>query len=244
MLLVWCIALTVGGTAMAVAGPTDDLNHMAFLGNAAAVQALLTKGADVNAMASNGTTALMIASQEGHLDVVQVLLAQGAKVNAKASNNGATALMIASQKGHLDVVRALLAKGAEVNMKTVNSVTALMLASHEGRRDVVQALLAKGAEVNVKASDGKTALMVATDDDIRSLLVQASAKPSAVQTPAPRKEISRGPTAIPAEGSISSGQDLPGIRTGASVTYDPSFCKSGAATGGYDKNGSRFMKCK
>ena len=67
----------------------------------------------------------MMASQQGHLDVVQALLAKGADVNAK-DNDGATALMLASQNGHLDVVQALLAKGADVNAKANDGVTALI----------------------------------------------------------------------------------------------------------------------
>ena len=40
----------------------------------------------------NGATALMVASDNGHLDVVQALLAKGAEVNAR-DNDGLTALM-------------------------------------------------------------------------------------------------------------------------------------------------------
>jgi ankyrin repeat protein len=43
---------------------------------------------------SNGRTALMIASQNGHLDVVQALLSKGADVNAKR-NDGATPMTLA-----------------------------------------------------------------------------------------------------------------------------------------------------
>jgi ankyrin repeat protein len=48
------------------------------------VEALLTKGADVNAKANNGSTALMAAAQTGHIEIVEALLARGADVNAKA----------------------------------------------------------------------------------------------------------------------------------------------------------------
>jgi uncharacterized protein len=68
----------------------------------------------VNAKADNGGTALIQASQNGHLEVVRALLAANADVNAKLAD-GFTALMIASEKGHLDVVRALLAANADVN---------------------------------------------------------------------------------------------------------------------------------
>ena len=74
------------------------------------VQALLAKGADVNATDNDGDTALMRASVWGRLEVVQALLAKDAKVNAK-TNVGWIAPMLASKEGHLNVVQALLARG-------------------------------------------------------------------------------------------------------------------------------------
>ena len=79
------------------------------------VQALLAKGAEVNAKNNNGVTALMAASLSGHLEVLQALLAKGADVNAKA-NNGATALDAATAGGHPEVralLQAVLDKAAE-----------------------------------------------------------------------------------------------------------------------------------
>jgi uncharacterized protein len=109
VLSVWLVALMVGWVATAVAGPTQDLLKAALDGDAAAVKALLAKGADVNAQGSEGAehndglTALMVASQQGRPDVVQALLAKGADVNAK-SNDGGTALSLATDHE----VRALL----------------------------------------------------------------------------------------------------------------------------------------
>jgi hypothetical protein len=77
------------------------------------VQALLAKGAEVNAKEEHGMTALMAASFKGHLDIVQALLAKGADVNAKASD-GTTALDAAAQGGHADI-RALLVQAQALN---------------------------------------------------------------------------------------------------------------------------------
>ena len=125
------------------------------------LQALLAKGAKVNAQTSNGETALVWASKQGYLDVVQMLLSNGADINASVSF-GDTALMAASWNGHLDVMQALLLKGAKVNAQTSNGETALMWASEQGPLDVVQMLLSKGADVNAKTRDGWTVLMAAT----------------------------------------------------------------------------------
>src|SRR5208282_2785565 len=121
------LAVALGWASVPVAGPAEDLFAAATRGDASAVQALLAKGADVNAKDSIGATVLMLASFHGHFDVVQVLLAKGAEVNAKMSN-GVTALGDASFNGHYEVVQALLDKGTEVNAKTSNGGTALMSA--------------------------------------------------------------------------------------------------------------------
>jgi cobaltochelatase CobT len=123
---------------------------MALLDSAAAgdlsrVKSLLAQGADVNARAVDGATALFLASLNGHRDVVQYLLDANAEVNAKA-DRGATALIVASQKGHLSVVKALIAANAEISAKGDNGLTALFAASQNGHLDVVEALLKAKAD--------------------------------------------------------------------------------------------------
>ena len=62
----------------------------------------------------NGSTALMAASQNGHLEVVRELCERGANVNAARTDNGVTALMFASHYGYLGVVRELRKCGARL----------------------------------------------------------------------------------------------------------------------------------
>ena len=96
------------------------------------MQALIDKGADVNAKGNDGTTALMNAAnneRDNSLDTVLTLIDKGADVNAKR-NDGFTALMFASAKGNLDAVQALIDKGADLNAKTKKGATALKLATN------------------------------------------------------------------------------------------------------------------
>jgi ankyrin repeat protein len=70
------------------------------------VQALIRKGADVNARNSGGITALMIAAANGRADMVELLMQAGANVKAQ-SERGDTALSIARAKGDDQVTRLL-----------------------------------------------------------------------------------------------------------------------------------------
>jgi quinoprotein dehydrogenase-associated probable ABC transporter substrate-binding protein len=89
-------------------GEADYTPLMLATANDAAplVQALLHKGADVNAHNSGGVTALMIAAANDHPDMVEVLLRAGANVNAQ-TERGDTALSIARTKGDEKVIRLL-----------------------------------------------------------------------------------------------------------------------------------------
>eukprot|EP00757_Euglenozoa_sp_SAG-D1_P016279 gene16279-22561_t len=72
---------------------------------------LLQAGADIQARKKyrrvDKLTALLIACQSGHSNVVKVLLQAGADIQAK-NQDGVTALMLACDNGHSNVVEMLL----------------------------------------------------------------------------------------------------------------------------------------
>lgn len=118
-------------------------------GNANSVRKLLDLGADFNTVShkfrDHRRTALMLASLEGHLEIVDLLLAAGANVD-DIDEYFYTALMFASARGHLDVVERLLAAGAEVNMVGISSRTALDFANDKDHREIEDALIAVGGK--------------------------------------------------------------------------------------------------
>ncbi len=156
----------------------SDLSSAAEKGDTATVQALLDKGADVNAKSIEGTTPLMKAAREGHMETVQALINKGADVNIKNECCDDTALLWAAGKGHTKIVKALLDKGADINAKNFGGYTALMRAVEFGHTPTVQTLIDKGVDVNIKHDD-KTALLLAEEDnhtEIIKLLKAAGAK--------------------------------------------------------------------
>ena len=149
------------GLAILLIGAADarpPLVEAARTADATALRALLQKGADVNAVEPDGTTALHWASYRDDTDSADLLLRAGAKVNA-ANDLGATPLWTASLNGSETMVRRLLAAGANPNTALLAGETPVMVAARSGKPAVVEQLIAKGANVNAHGARGQTALM-------------------------------------------------------------------------------------
>jgi ankyrin repeat protein len=95
----------------------------------------------VNARRDDGLTALMWASQIGHLEISRELCLRGANVNAAKTDNGVTALHLASYHGHLEVVRLLLQKGADKSATDICGDTAFNNTASGPHKAALQALL-------------------------------------------------------------------------------------------------------
>ena len=155
--------------------PKQELNDQLFeavrKGDAAAVTAVLDKGADVNAKFRYGTTALFKAAERGNADVTKVLLERGADVNVKDTFYRATALSWALQNDHFNVVTLLLRKGAE------GAEDVLMSGVRQNKEEVVKLAL---DNAKMKPEDLTAALafsMNANTAPITDMLKKAGATP-------------------------------------------------------------------
>ncbi len=157
--LVMALALCLILASAAMAGELDArLFKAAQQGDVAAVQALLARGANLNARDETNGTVLKMAAMYGKTEVVRFLLGKGADANTK-DKFGATALMVS---GNTDIARLLIERGADVNAKSIGGLTALMLAAASCNIDMCRLLTDKGADVNAKEDyEGATALMYA-----------------------------------------------------------------------------------
>ena len=111
-----------------------------FTRDAAVVQLLIDRGADVRARSKIGETALMDVATRGDVAAAKLLLARGVDVNAR-DHRGYTALMFAAQYDDdaVELVRLLLAHGADVTPVAENQ-TALSLAAKRGETGVTTLL--------------------------------------------------------------------------------------------------------
>lgn len=123
------------------------------------VQALLKKGADVNQVLPDGSTALHWAVRWDDAALVGQLLRAGAKADV-ANRFGATPLWMACAAGNLETVDVLLKAGADAKGLALGGEPLLMSAVQAGNLGVVRALLDRGADVNAAEPRlGQTALM-------------------------------------------------------------------------------------
>ncbi|XP_042789668.1 kinase D-interacting substrate of 220 kDa isoform X7 [Panthera leo] len=116
--------------------------------NIPALKALLEKCKDVDERNECGQTPLMIAAEQGNLEIVKELIKNGANCNLEDLDNW-TALISASKEGHVHVVEELLKCGVNLEHRDMGGWTALMWACYKGRTEVVDLLLSHGANPSV-----------------------------------------------------------------------------------------------
>ena len=139
-------------------------------GDLSVVRKLLQAGEDTEQVEDgawdgddDGSTALMWASMNNHVEIVQVLLEAGANPEAR-DEDSMTALMLAGMEGHKEIVWNLLQAKAEVDAQDMDGRTALHHSSAYGHAEIGGLLLSAGADFELKDSAGYTPLMTAQLD--------------------------------------------------------------------------------
>lgn len=146
-------------------------------GNLSAVADLIRSGANVNCLAPDGLTPLMIAAGLGQLETAELLLIAGASVLAVDPRAGASALHKAALSGSADVVGLLLDHGAFVDAQTpILGHTALMDAVIYGHEDVVRLLLTRGARTSIRNHWNETALDLARREALNAIALLIETK--------------------------------------------------------------------
>lgn len=170
--------LTLGAKDQVYVSLTPILYRAAQRGYLKITQLLLkykhSNDIKVNERSSDGSTALYIASQNGHADVAELLIDHGAEIETKF--NTYTPLYIASQNNRKKVVDLLLRKGANIETSGGEGSTSLYISAQQGHLEIVLLLLRYNAKIEACYKSGFTPLYVASrngnTDVVKALLEQ------------------------------------------------------------------------
>ena len=99
------------------------------------------------AVLQDGRTALMVASDKGHGELVKMLLDAGA--NVAAVSDGWTALTAAVYFGQPGATEALLAANADPNVQASDGTAPILVAAQQGFIGIVSNLLDAGANASM-----------------------------------------------------------------------------------------------
>ncbi len=172
----------------------DDLDQQlraaGWADDVPAARALVERGADVDAQDATGQSAYLVATSEGHLELLEVALGNGATVDAKDRFDG-TGLIRAAERGHAAVVGRLLAAGIDrdhVNRSGYQAIHEAVWLGQDTARyvDTVRVLSAGGVQLDRRSGvEGLTPLEMARERGFPALeaaLVRAL-DPAAVTAP-------------------------------------------------------------
>ena len=115
-------------------------------GDIATVREMILNNVVAVDVGHNGT-ALILAAEKGHIQIVQFLLEHGANINHTSLNNS-TALNRAVLKNQQAVVDLLVSQGADLTIGNYNGDPVLSIAAGAGNTQMVQQLLASGAPID------------------------------------------------------------------------------------------------
>ncbi|MGN6805756.1 MAG: ankyrin repeat domain-containing protein, partial [Trinickia sp.] len=129
-------------------------------GQAGAIRALKSAGADVELTNEAAETALMIAARKGRVEAIEALHESGANLE-RTNVVGWSALLIAAAHDQPRALAALLARGANLEHQDNYGWSVLHVAASNGGTRVFAELMARGMDPEQTTATGITALMLA-----------------------------------------------------------------------------------
>ncbi|GLU07652.1 hypothetical protein SLE2022_246020 [Rubroshorea leprosula] len=130
------------------------LHYAAEFGPKKLIELLISKGAEINAMADCGAP-LLYAAAKGKHEFVKVLLDHNADPNV-ISHDQFSPLLFSILAKSIECMKLLLKAGADPNICGSKGMTPLGFAASEGETEVIKCLLNAGADPNVTNNLGIT----------------------------------------------------------------------------------------
>lgn len=145
------------------------------------IELLLEHGARLEATRTNGSSALHIACEKGHVQMTRMLLDRSASLTVLDSD-GDTPILSAllGSAPNTEVVRLCLEGGASPDTARTNGATLLGISCSKGQLEIARLLLERGASLVAEDDDGDSPLIVSMlvsnpSEDGSRLLVNAGA---------------------------------------------------------------------
>lgn len=156
------VTLTGNDTPPVYARDTEaELIGAVARGEREQVEKLLAQGANPNRAGDVwGKRALLLAVEQGDVELTRILLDAGADPDLKG--NGFTPLVLAALKGHARIAELLLRAGADPDLKSGDGNTPLIAAALMGHAEVVRVLLPYQPDFELWNNTGLTRMGIKT----------------------------------------------------------------------------------
>jgi ankyrin repeat protein len=156
--------------------PTARLRHalLEFDGHVGSIRRQCSQTLARLSLDANGSTALILATVGGHIEVMRCLVQEFAADVSACSHYGVSATHIAAQTGHADALRYLVTEcGADVNLAAEDGSTPVWLALEAGHREILHCLMHEyNADVDHHMIDGATYFHIAAQNGRTEMLRQ------------------------------------------------------------------------
>lgn len=150
--------------------------HAVRHGRAAALQALITAGADVGEVGLNNAPLVLLAAAKNHAPLVAILMDASPAARSVPRRLGVLIYAVRQQSDAL--MEVLKARGTSLDMRNEHGMTPLWTAIGENNPGAARFLLRHGADRELQDKDGNTALLMSAGlpgADIASLLIESHA---------------------------------------------------------------------
>ncbi|XP_061166604.1 uncharacterized protein LOC133175505 [Saccostrea echinata] len=158
----------------------DPFCLTAAIGHTEGMRRFLEAGRNPNdSCMADGSTPLMLAAQNRHVEAIELLLSYGSDVSS-LNSEGNNSLMVAIKTGDAKVVNTMWPQRAQVDINHRNKTGHSMLhfAVEKRWETCVKVILSCGADVNVQNNNGCTPLMLAAmkaDTKVADVLIDEGA---------------------------------------------------------------------